>query len=328
MPLTVLRLGPEHGAAVLEMGMYTGGEIRDLAVDRSAVDRDRDRDPAGPPVPDRLGRRDRGCQGRAAGGPAGAPPRAGSRSSTRTTARVRGMAARTRARVSTYGFAPDADVRATNVASAGFEGMRFRLVTPAGERDVAIRALGRLAVHNALAGRRRGARGRPGPGRAPAGTGRRLDGAAPLRGDPRRRRRDRRRQLQRRAGLGARRPGAAGRAARPPRGGAGRDARARSRPRHRPPRGGRGRGRHAGPPGRRGRRAGRRRGGDRPGRPRRGPRTGPRDRRGRRRRGRRVLQDRARAGRRGAGQGIPGRGARARGGRPRRRPSAGRRRGA
>jgi len=32
MPLTVLRLGPEHQAAVLEMGMYTGGEIRDLAV--------------------------------------------------------------------------------------------------------------------------------------------------------------------------------------------------------------------------------------------------------------------------------------------------------
>ena len=32
MPLTVLRLGPEHEAAVLEMGMYTGGEIRDLAV--------------------------------------------------------------------------------------------------------------------------------------------------------------------------------------------------------------------------------------------------------------------------------------------------------
>ncbi|MHB8891626.1 MAG: glutamate ligase domain-containing protein, partial [Candidatus Limnocylindrales bacterium] len=51
----------------------------------------------------------------------------------------------------TYGFAPDADVRATDVASAGFEGMCFRLVTPVGERAVAIPALGRLAVHNALA---------------------------------------------------------------------------------------------------------------------------------------------------------------------------------
>ena len=31
LPLTVLELGPEHAAAVLEMGMYAGGEIRDLA---------------------------------------------------------------------------------------------------------------------------------------------------------------------------------------------------------------------------------------------------------------------------------------------------------
>ena len=31
LPLTLMRLGPEHEAAVLEMGMYTGGEIADLA---------------------------------------------------------------------------------------------------------------------------------------------------------------------------------------------------------------------------------------------------------------------------------------------------------
>ena len=48
-------------------------------------------------------------------------------------ARVARMASRTRARVTTYGFDAGADVRATAVESAGFEGMRFRLVTPAGE---------------------------------------------------------------------------------------------------------------------------------------------------------------------------------------------------
>ena len=51
----------------------------------------------------------------------------------------------------TYGFADDADVRADDVESRGLDGMRFRLLTPAGERAVAIPALGRLAVHNALA---------------------------------------------------------------------------------------------------------------------------------------------------------------------------------
>ena len=61
------------------------------------------------------------------------------------------MAARTRARVTTYGFDEAADVRADEVESNGFEGMRFRLRTPAGDARAAIPGLGRLAVHNALA---------------------------------------------------------------------------------------------------------------------------------------------------------------------------------
>ena len=150
MPLTVLRLGPEHGAAVLEMGMYTGGEIRDLAAIGlpsigivTAIQ---------PVHLSRIGSVEAIVDAKAE--LLEALPSAADGGFAILNAddpRVRAMAPRTHARVVSYGFAPDADVRATDVASGGFEGMRFRLVTPAGERSVAIRALGRLAVHNALA---------------------------------------------------------------------------------------------------------------------------------------------------------------------------------
>jgi UDP-N-acetylmuramoyl-tripeptide--D-alanyl-D-alanine ligase len=61
------------------------------------------------------------------------------------------MQARTRARAVTYGFAPDADVRAETVVSRGADGMAFDVLTSAGRRPVRIPTLGRLAVHNALA---------------------------------------------------------------------------------------------------------------------------------------------------------------------------------
>jgi UDP-N-acetylmuramoyl-tripeptide--D-alanyl-D-alanine ligase len=71
--------------------------------------------------------------------------------------RVRRMSERTAARVLTYGFAADADVSATDVASAGFAGMRFTLRLPPsgggrpGQLAATIPSLGRLSVHNALA---------------------------------------------------------------------------------------------------------------------------------------------------------------------------------
>jgi UDP-N-acetylmuramoyl-tripeptide--D-alanyl-D-alanine ligase len=51
----------------------------------------------------------------------------------------------------TYGFADDADVRATDVETRGPDGMAFTLVTPGGSAPVAIPTFGRLSVHNALA---------------------------------------------------------------------------------------------------------------------------------------------------------------------------------
>jgi UDP-N-acetylmuramoyl-tripeptide--D-alanyl-D-alanine ligase len=62
------------------------------------------------------------------------------------------MDARTAARAMRYGFDETADVRATDVASAGPDGMRFQLRTPSGSRSVTLPVLGRLSVHNAAAG--------------------------------------------------------------------------------------------------------------------------------------------------------------------------------
>jgi UDP-N-acetylmuramoyl-tripeptide--D-alanyl-D-alanine ligase len=84
--------------------------------------------------------------------------------------RVRRMAARTAARILTYGFAPDADVRADDVASAGLAGMRFILRLPgASPRRIAIPTLGRLSVHNALAAAAAGSAGGLDPDRIVAG---------------------------------------------------------------------------------------------------------------------------------------------------------------
>ena len=147
LPLTVLKLGPEHEAAVLEMGMYIGGEIADLA---------------------RIGRPSIGVVTavqavhlsrigslraieRAKGELLEALPPGGTAVLNADDPIVRGMYVRTVARSATYGFAEDADVRAVEVESAGLAGMRFTLVAAGERRPVTIPTLGRLAVHNALA---------------------------------------------------------------------------------------------------------------------------------------------------------------------------------
>ena len=147
LPLTVLQLGPEHEAAVLEMGMYVGGEIADLA---------------------RIGRPSIGVVTavqavhlsrigslraieQAKGELLAALPPSGTGILNADDPIVRGMAGRTVARTATYGFAEDADVRAEEVESAGLDGMRFVLRAAGERRPVTIPTLGRLAVHNGLA---------------------------------------------------------------------------------------------------------------------------------------------------------------------------------
>ena len=147
LPLTVLRMGPEHEAAVLEMGMYVGGEIADLA---------------------RIGKPSIGVVTavqavhlsrigslraieRAKGELLEALPPSGTGILNADDPIVREMYVRTVARCASYGFAQDADVRAEEVESAGLAGMRFVLRAAGEQRRATIPTLGRLGVHNALA---------------------------------------------------------------------------------------------------------------------------------------------------------------------------------
>ena len=148
LPLTVLRLRPDHQAAVLEMGMYVGGEIAELArIGRPEIGVVT----AVQPVHlSRIGTIDAVEQ--AKGELVEALPPDGVALLNADDERVRRMASRTGARVVTYGFSDDAEVRASGVESAGADGMAFTLETPNGSVPVRIPTLGRLSVHNALAG--------------------------------------------------------------------------------------------------------------------------------------------------------------------------------
>ncbi len=147
LPLTVMRMGPEHEAAVLEMGMYVGGEIAQLA------------EIARPHIGvvtavrevhlSRIGSID--AVERAKGELVEALPADGVAILNADDERVVRMRSRTRARAVTYGFSREADVRAEDVESAGLYGMVFTLVTPEGRVAASTPALGRHGIHNGLA---------------------------------------------------------------------------------------------------------------------------------------------------------------------------------
>ena len=147
LPLTLMRLGPEDAAAVLEMGMYVSGEIADLAA------------MAQPSIGvvtavqavhlSRIGSLE--AIERAKGELLEALPASGTAVLNADDPIVDRMDRRTVARALRYGFSEDADVRVVEVESVGAAGMRFTLRTQAGERPVTIPTLGRLSVHNAAA---------------------------------------------------------------------------------------------------------------------------------------------------------------------------------
>ena len=149
MPLTLLRLAPSDEVAVLEMGMYTPGDIRILAeVARPSIGvvtavRGAHLERAGSIEAIERGKREM----------VEALPAGGTAVLNADDERVARMAdhAPDGVDVLTYGFGDSADVQATDVESLASDGMRFTLHASGRAADVTIAALGRHSVHNALA---------------------------------------------------------------------------------------------------------------------------------------------------------------------------------
>jgi UDP-N-acetylmuramoyl-tripeptide--D-alanyl-D-alanine ligase len=147
LPMTLLRLDESHEAAVLEMSMYTVGEIARLAeIARPEV---------GivlavhPTHLERAGSIDRIAQAKAEL-PA-ALPSDGLAVLNADDPRVAAMAEVTVAPARTFGLGTDADVRAIDVVSHGLAGTEFTLRGPWGQRRVRSGTPGRHLVPHALA---------------------------------------------------------------------------------------------------------------------------------------------------------------------------------
>ena len=147
LPMTLLHLEPEHEAAVLEMSMYTVGEIARLAeIARPEIGVVLAVHPA---HLERAGSIERIAQAKAEL-PA-ALPRDGLAVLNADDRRVLAMRDVTRAEVRTFGLGPTADVRGADIVSHGLAGTEFNLHGPWGVRRVTSGTPGRHLVPHALA---------------------------------------------------------------------------------------------------------------------------------------------------------------------------------
>jgi UDP-N-acetylmuramoyl-tripeptide--D-alanyl-D-alanine ligase len=149
LPLTLLQLSAIHERVVLEMGMYDVGEIAELV--RIALPQVGVVTNVGPSHLGRLGSIERIAQAKAEL-PQGLPPaeEGGIAILNADDKRVRAMAKETRARVVTYGLAPEADLWADNIESEGLEGIRFRFHYGSETIHAHVPMLGQHSVHTAL----------------------------------------------------------------------------------------------------------------------------------------------------------------------------------
>ncbi len=147
LPTTLLRLTPEHQVAVLELGMWAPGEIRFLAgIARPQIGIVTN---IGPSHMERLGSFTAITNAKAE--LVESLPANGWCLLNADDPRVAALAARTRARVFTYGLKPEADVWADAITSFGLDGIAFA-VHHADEVDsVRLPLVGRHNVYTALA---------------------------------------------------------------------------------------------------------------------------------------------------------------------------------
>lgn len=147
IPLTLLKATPQHQVVVLEMGMYSQGEVRALAriakPDVGVVTN------VGPTHLERLGSIERIADAKAE--LVEELPKRGLAVLNHDDERVRAMSTRTPAEVVFYGLDPMADLWADSVQSRGLQGIEFDLRR--GEKWVHVRMplLGLHSVHAALA---------------------------------------------------------------------------------------------------------------------------------------------------------------------------------
>lgn len=146
LPLTLLRLTPEHRYAVLEMGTYGPGEITRLAeIARPQIGVVTN---VGPVHLERMGTLERIAEAKSEL-PA-ALPADGLAILNGDDERVRAMAGRTQARAFFYGLTPGLDLWADRVESMGLEGIRFCFHYGGQVVEAALPLVGRHSVYTAL----------------------------------------------------------------------------------------------------------------------------------------------------------------------------------
>jgi UDP-N-acetylmuramoyl-tripeptide--D-alanyl-D-alanine ligase len=147
MPLTILQLGAEHEAAVIEMGTYGPGEIALLAsIAQPQIGIVTN---VGPSHMERMGTIEAIAQ--AEGEVIDALPDDGVAILNDDDERVRAMTSRTRARPFFFGLNPRADLWADQVVSHGFDGITLRAHYQGEAVDLSLPLMGKHHAYTALA---------------------------------------------------------------------------------------------------------------------------------------------------------------------------------